>query len=82
MKALLVGILASLIAAPIFAAPKPCEELKADIEAKIQAKDAKEFTLEIVPSDAIKDEKVVGSCEAGTKRIIYKRGPSSGEKAG
>ncbi len=82
MQALLVGILASLIAAPVLAAAKPCKELKTEIEAKIQAKGAKAFTLEIVPADAVKDEKVVGSCDAGSKRIIYKREISSGEKAG
>jgi uncharacterized protein DUF1161 len=53
---------------------KPCEELKAEIEAKIQAKGVKVFTLEIVPNENIKDEKVVGSCDGGTKKITYKRG--------
>src|SRR3954469_20716619 len=53
---------------------KPCEELKAEIQAKIEAKGVKGFTLEIVPNENVKDEKVVGSCDGGTKKITYKRG--------
>jgi hypothetical protein len=33
----------------------------------------KVFTLEIVANDAVKDGKVVGSCDGGTKKIIFKR---------
>jgi hypothetical protein len=65
--------IASLIAAPAFAA-KDCEELKAEIAAKMDAKGVKNYTLEIVPAEAVKDEKVVGSCDAGKKKITYKRG--------
>jgi Protein of unknown function (DUF1161) len=53
---------------------KPCEELKAEIEAKLQKNGVKNYTLEIVPSESVKDEKVVGSCDGGTKKITYKRG--------
>ena len=53
---------------------KPCEELLTEIDAKIQAKGVKKFSLEIVPNEKVKDEKVVGSCDGGTKKIIYKRG--------
>ncbi len=61
-------------------APKPaatgksCEDVKAAIDAKIKAKGVKAFTLEIVGKDEVKDAKVVGNCEAGAKRITYKRG--------
>jgi len=62
-----------LAATAAFAAPRPCEELKAEIEAKVQANGVKNYTLEIVPADQVKDEKVVGTCDGGTKKIIYKR---------
>jgi hypothetical protein len=52
---------------------KNCEELKAEIAAKIDANGVKDYTLEIVPAESVKDEQVVGSCEGGTKRITYKR---------
>jgi len=55
-------------------ARKSCDGLKAEIEANIKAKGVKAFTLEIVASNQVKDEKVVGSCDDGTKKITYKRG--------
>ena len=50
---------------------KPCEELKSEIEAKLQAKGVTNYTLEIVPTDQIKDQKVVGSCDGGKMKITY-----------
>lgn len=62
-------------AAPAAAAAKGnCEDVKASIDAKIKAKGVKAFTLEIVGKDEAQGAKVVGSCEAGTKKITYKRG--------
>jgi uncharacterized protein DUF1161 len=52
---------------------KDCEQLKTEIAAKLDAKGVKNYTLEIVPAEKVKDEKVVGACEGGSKRIIYKR---------
>ena len=64
-----------LVPVTAFSAPKPCEELKAKIQAKIEANGAKNFTLDIVEkgSDPA-DRKVVGTCDGGTKEILYKRG--------
>ncbi|HYA20458.1 MAG TPA: DUF1161 domain-containing protein [Burkholderiales bacterium] len=53
---------------------KPCEELKAEIDAKLQAKGVPAYTLEIVPNEEVGDKKVVGSCDGGTKKITYTRG--------
>jgi len=67
-------VLALVIAAlPAYAA-KPCEELKTEIAGKLDAKGVKGYELSVVPSDAVADQKVVGSCEGGTKKITYKRG--------
>lgn len=53
---------------------KPCEELKAEIETKIQAAGVTSYTLEIVTDSEVKDPNmVVGSCEGGTRKIIYQR---------
>ena len=54
-------------------AAKPCEELKTEIAAKIDANKVTNYTLEIVESDKAGDAKVVGSCEGGTKKIVYTR---------
>ena len=53
---------------------KDCSELKSEIEAKIRKNGVEQFTLEIVDKDAQADGKVVGSCDGGTKKIVYKRG--------
>ena len=51
--------------------PKPCEELKSEIAAKLDAKSVKGYMLEIVAKDKDAEGKVVGSCENGTKKIMY-----------
>jgi hypothetical protein len=56
-----------------FAQIKPCEELKSEIDAKLKAKGVVNYTLEIVPTDQIKDQKVVGSCDGGKNKITYTR---------
>lgn len=63
-----------LIALPALAQVKPCEELKSEIEAKIKNNGVKDFTLTIVDKDQAEDGKVVGTCDGGTKKIVYKRG--------
>ncbi len=73
MKYAIAVVAALLISTPVFGAVKPCEELKSEIDAKIQAKGVKDYKLEIVPNEQVKDEKVIGTCEGGTKKIIYKK---------
>jgi len=60
--------------ATVFAAPKDCEELKTEIAAKLDAKGVKAYTLTIVPAAEADAAKTVGSCDAGSKRILYTRG--------
>jgi hypothetical protein len=72
MKQLLVLIAALAASTHTFAA-KPCAELKAEIAAKIEANGVKTYTLDIVPTDQVGDQKVVGSCDGGTKKIVYAR---------
>jgi hypothetical protein len=53
---------------------KPCDELKGEIEAKIKKNGVDKFSLDIVDSAAeAKEGKVVGTCDGGTKKIVYKR---------
>ena len=73
MRKLLLAALVLLLAAPAYGAGKPCEELKSEIDAKLKEKKVEGYTLEIVANDDVKDQKVVGSCEGGTKKIVYKR---------
>jgi hypothetical protein len=53
---------------------KDCNELKGEIEEKIKKNGVEKFTLDIVDADAQVDGKVVGTCDGGTKKIVYKRG--------
>lgn len=62
----------ALLNAPSWAA-KPCDELKSEIATKLDGKGVKGYTLEVVPADQAGDKKVVGSCEGGSKKIVYSR---------
>ena len=55
-------------------ARKPCEDLKADITKKLEAKSVTSYSLDVV--DKGKESagaKVVGKCDGGTKSIVYTR---------
>lgn len=71
--ALYLIAMTALFCTSAFAEIKPCEELKAEIDAKLKEKGVKGYALEIVTTDIIKDQKVVGSCEGGKKKIVYTR---------
>ncbi len=61
-------------------ARKPCEDLKAEISKKLEAKGVTSYTLDLVDKGKEGDAKVVGSCDGGTKSIVYKRGATSESK--
>jgi hypothetical protein len=54
-------------------AAQSCEELKSKVTAKLDGKNVKGYTLEIVANDKVGDAKVVGSCEGGSKKLTYSR---------
>jgi hypothetical protein len=58
---------------------KACEELKDEIAKKLDAKGVKGYTLDIVAKDKDAEGKVVGTCDGGTKKLLYNRAsaPSS-----
>jgi hypothetical protein len=72
MKKMIAFLALSLIVAPAFA-EKICEELKSEIGAKLEAKGVKGYTLDIIATEEVTDQKVIGSCEAGKKKITYKK---------
>ena len=65
-SALAIALAASLAAAPAFAR-KYCDELKAEIDAKLKEKGVVGYTLEVVANEGVADQKVVGSCDGGTQ---------------
>jgi hypothetical protein len=74
MKKFLLAAGLLSIAGTAMAAGKSCDDLKSEIDAKIKAKGASAYTLEVVAKGSAADGKVVGTCEGGTKEIVYKRG--------
>ena len=77
MKSLIAFAAFLLVASPVLAQVKPCEELKGEIDTKIKKNGVAAFTTTIVEKDAAEDGKVVGTCDGGTKKIVYKRGEAS-----
>src|SRR5260221_6848550 len=66
-----------LISSPVLWQGQPCEELKGEIDAKIKNNGVPAFTTTIVDKDVAEDGKVVGTCDGGSKKIVYKRGEAS-----
>jgi len=73
MKKILLAVGLLSIAGTTFAAGKSCDDVKADIDAKIKAKGVASYTLEAVDKGSAADAKVVGTCDGGSKDIVYKR---------
>ena len=55
---------------------RDCNEVKAEIDAKIKAKGVMNYVLQIVNGPDVKDGQIVGNCEVGAKKIVYFREPS------
>lgn len=52
---------------------KPCEDVKSELAAKLDAKHVAGYTLNVVPADQNAEGKVIGTCEGGAKKIVYTR---------
>jgi len=61
-------------------ARKSCEDLKAEIAKKLDAKGVVGYTLDAVDKGKEGDGKVVGSCDGGTKSLVYTRGAAAEAK--
>jgi len=66
------GVAQSAQTAP--AVRKPCDDLKAEIAKKLDAKNVVGYSLDVVDKGKEGDAKVVGGCDGGTKSITYTRG--------
>ena len=74
--ALAAFVLVSVCGQPLLATS--CDDVKSDIAKKLEAKGVTSYTLDAVPKDQeVTDGKVVGACEAGAKKIVYKRGAAA-----
>jgi hypothetical protein len=68
---------ALLAAASAASHADPCEPIRARIEAQIRDAGVASFTVTTVDLDASVSGEVVGSCDNGTKKIVYAKGDAS-----
>ena len=74
VAAALLCISASAIAQTATTARKSCDDLKAEIAKKLDAKNVVGYSLDVVDKGKeSQDAKVIGSCDGGTKSIVYSR---------
>jgi Protein of unknown function (DUF1161) len=77
----LIGVAPLIVAViPVATLARDCNEVKAEIDAKIKAKGVTNYVLQIVNGPDVKEGKIVGNCDVGAKRIVYFREPN-GENA-
>ena len=75
MKLIAAAVVVGMaLSGPELAQRKDCGELKGEIEAKIKKNGVEKFSLDVVEADKQAEGKVVGTCDGGTKKIVYKRG--------
>lgn len=74
MKQIVIAVGMLVFSAPLLAGT-PCEEVGAQISAKLDAKGVKNYTLEAVVADKVAEgQTVVGSCDGGKSKLVYSRG--------
>ena len=74
MMKILAAALVLGLSATAWAEGKDCGELKGEIEAKIKKNGVEKFSLDVVDADKSAEGKVVGTCDGGSKKIVYKKG--------
>jgi Protein of unknown function (DUF1161) len=69
-----LGLAPLIVAAiPVASLARDCNEVKAEIDAKIKAKGVTNYALQIVNGPDVKEGQIVGNCDVGAKRIVYFR---------
>jgi len=77
----LTAFLALLSATATAFAVKPCEELKREIAAQLDANHVDGYTLQIVANDDTRGRTVVGTCDGGTRKIVYENHAAEASRA-
>ena len=66
-----------LAAATAFAQAGNCADVVASIESRIRANGVAEFSVTAVDAAASAPGRMVGTCDAGRKKILYQRGAAA-----
>ncbi len=69
------------LAGPAAWAAGNCDEIKAGIDAKVRAGGVSQFTLTVVDADARAEGRTVGTCDRGSKKIVYRAGTAAAAPA-
>lgn len=77
-KILMLALVLSALAPAAYAG---CHEVQSAIDAKLQAKGVRNFSLDVVAAADVGSAKVVGNCGGGKNLIVYSRGKSSASAA-
>lgn len=72
--ALSLAVFLGAAAPSALAQRKDCDELRSQIDAKLQSRGVKDYSLDIVEAGDTGSARVVGTCDEGTHRIVYARG--------
>ncbi|VTU14249.1 hypothetical protein SRS16CHR_00998 [Variovorax sp. SRS16] len=70
-------VMVALLLAGAASRASTCEDISAQIDAKIKASGVVGYTLATVDAGAQVAGKVVGSCDLGTRKIVYARSDSA-----
>ncbi len=65
------ALAAACAAAPCFAAGKDCEQLRSEVVRRYEAGGIASPEVQLLPSSAATSGKVVGTCELGSKKLVY-----------
>ena len=76
MLRLCLATIALLLASPASYATNNCDSIRAQVDAKVRASGVTNFILSVVEAEAKVSGKVVGSCDLGTKKIVYNQSSS------
>ena len=72
-----LALMAAMVLASGASLADPCDDLMAQIDAKIRATGMLNFSLTLVDAAAVVPGRGVGSCARGTRKIVYAAGEGS-----
>ncbi|MFZ6850155.1 DUF1161 domain-containing protein [Undibacterium sp. RuRC25W] len=76
-----MGLSLMLSATSGWAAVTSCDNIMNKINTKLEHKEVTDYSLNVVSKDTKSSLRVVGVCEGGSKKVIYKKIHHAGKKA-